>query len=590
MKPSMKKSGLFDAICFGLLFALLLFMAFDLNYKKGKPTGPGVFYSDKSQYYMYLPATFIYGWDHHKIPPRADTMYAGFCKVSKTKKICMKMTCGVAVLATPFFLMTHGAALLSGVSADGFSEFYEKMGLIAPVFYLVLGLFFMKRFLEKYFRRTIAWLSVLFVLFGTNLFYYGLVEGWMSHVFSFSLFALFLYLLKAFLDGGKKRFSLFLMLSFVAALAILVRPTAILILIAMGLLDVRSFREVGDRIRFFFRPKYLLSFIGVAMVVFLPQFIYWHYFSGSFIFYSYGQETFLLWNRPMFGAVWFAQLNGLFTYTPLFFFIMAGIVMMIIRKISNGWFLALMFFLISYVTASWHMWFFGGSYGARPFVEYYAFFVLAFAYILESILKLRNLFIRNMILLTMLLLVLFNQRIISVPRWNTASIWAWDDLRDFLSDNDVVHFEKRSYTYINDFENYGFHPSILKTRINVHSPTEACMLYPVYEFGCVYTHSMNRFLEKPVEKIEVSCMVDPFVSDSSDALMVCILEHQTIGKVYYRAVPFNSFKTRRGAWTKISTTIPIPAWINDPAYTFRFYIWNIRKKHLILDDIRIRFE
>jgi len=587
---AIKKNWGPDALIFGVLLVLLTFMAFDLNYEKDKRRGPGIFYSDKSQYYMYLPATFIYGWNPAQIPARADTMLAGFRKVSKTDKIFLKMTCGVAILTAPFFLVTHFIALESGVAADGFSDIYEKMGLVAPVFYLVLGLFFLKRFLDHYVRRKVSWLAVLFLLGGTNLLYYGLVEGWMSHVFSFFLFSLFLNLLKKFLDGGMKKYSLFLLISVTASLAILVRPTAILILLSLVFLDTRSFREAGERIRLFLHPKYLVTFASVAFLIFLPQFIYWHHISGSFIFYSYGQESFSMWKTPMFTQVWFAQLNGLFTYTPLFFFIIAGIILMNARGIKNGWFLALMFILISYVTASWHMWFFGGSYGARTFVEYYAFFSLAFAWCIESVLRIRNLFSKNLVILAMVLLVLFNHRMISVPRWNTASTWAWDELMNWLNDNDILHFEKASYTYINDFENKSFHHSIQKTTRNVYSRAKSCMLSSSFEFGCPYSLSMKRILDQPVKRIEASCMVDPFTSDHTDAFMVCIIEHKTIGPFIYRSVPFNSFNTRRGHWTKITTQFDVPVWINDPEYTFRFYIWNKRKNHMILDDIRIRFD
>ena len=585
-----KNQKRFDLISFVFLFGVLMLLSFNLTFNDGKRTNPGVFWADKSEYYAYLPATFIYGWDVKKFPHRIDTVYQGFILDYKKDKLIIKMTCGVAILATPFFLITHGIALVSGLPANGFSDFYEKMGLITPVFYLVLGLFFLKRFLDRYFKHYISWLSLLFILAGTNLYHYGLVEGWMSHVFSFFLFSLYLFLLKGFLDGGKSSYKRFLLISLVVSLAVLIRPTSILLLFWLVLLDVRSFREIWERLLFFFHPRYVVPFAFIGILVFIPQFIYWHYLSGSFLYYSYQTETFLFWKCPMIIPVWFAPLNGLFIYNPLVVFMVAGIILMAWQRILNAWFLSFFFLLISYMIGSWHIWYFGGSFGCRPFVEFYALFSLAFAYLLVAILKIRNLFIRCSIIFLMLLCTIYTQQMIYHSRWNTSSYWAWDDFRDYLDSKNILHFRKNSYTYINDFGNISFDPSVNDTRINVHSPTKACLLSPEYEIACDYVHGLGRFLDKRVEKITASCWVDPFVFDNCDAYMVCSIEHQKAGIVLSRTIPFNSFGTKRGHWTKIFTEIPVPFWVNNPEYSFRFYIRNVHKRHILLDDIKITFK
>ena len=172
----------FDLLFFTAVFAVCLLLAYQLNFKDGKARASGVFASDKSIYYVYLPATFIYGWDVHKFPHQCDTLYHGFILDYKTGKVVNKMTCGVAILWTPFFLATHALASIFHLQPDGFSEFYQKMAILPPVFFLVLGLFFLKRFLQRYLSPWLACSSILFILAGTNLYHYGLVEGLMSHV------------------------------------------------------------------------------------------------------------------------------------------------------------------------------------------------------------------------------------------------------------------------------------------------------------------------------------------------------------------------------------------------------------------------
>jgi hypothetical protein len=579
-----------DLICFVFLFGILLLFSFNLNFKDGKRKGPGVFWADKSEYYVYLPATIIYGWDVRKFPNRIDSSYQGFILDYQNNKLIIKTTCGVALLTAPFFLLTHSIALVSGLPANGFSDFYEKMGLIAPVFYLVLGLFFLKRFLDKYFKHYISWFTILFILAGTSLYHYGLVEGWMSHVFSFFLFSLYLFLLKGFLDEEKRSYLRFLLISLVVSLAVLIRPTSILLLLWLVLLDVRSFREILNRTLFFLHPKYSVPFAFIAILVFIPQFMYWHYLSGSYVYYSYHNESFLYWKSPMIFPVWFAQLNGLFIYSPIVVFMVVGIILMAWRRITNAWFMAFFFLLNTYVIGSWHIWFFGGSFGCRPFVEFYALFAMAFAYSLVAILKIRNLFMRSLLILIMLLFTLFTQKMIHTTRWNTSSCWAWDDFRDYLDSENILHFRKDSFTYINDFGNISFDPTVFPTKESVHSPTQACKLYPDYEFACSYVHGFEHFLDKPVEKITASCWVNPFTCDSCDAIMVCIIEHKKAGIILYRNIPINRFGTKKGKWTKISTEIPVPRWVNDPEYKFHFYIWNAHRREIIIDDVRIIFE
>ncbi len=81
--------------------------------------------------------------------------------------------------------------------------------IFPAVVYLILGLFFLKRFLDHYFRGWIPYLAVILVFAGTNLYFFSIDEGLMSHVYSFFLFSLFLFLVKKYFSfSGMKRGSL----------------------------------------------------------------------------------------------------------------------------------------------------------------------------------------------------------------------------------------------------------------------------------------------------------------------------------------------------------------------------------------------
>ena len=181
-------------------------------------------YADKSGYYVYLPALFIYHFDPQKFPQGiVEKTGNGFA--FENGKIKSKYSYGVSLLLAPFFITTHLIAKVFDLSPDGFSTIYEKMINVAAVFYLIIGLIFLFRFLKYYFKEKIIIIGLMFLLFGTNLLYYSVDETGMSQVYSFALFSILLYNFKKFtLDPDKKKqYRYFIIASVSTALILLVR-------------------------------------------------------------------------------------------------------------------------------------------------------------------------------------------------------------------------------------------------------------------------------------------------------------------------------------------------------------------------------
>jgi len=57
------------------------------------------------------------------------------------------------------------------------------------------------------------------------------------------------------------------------------------------------------------------------------------------------------------------------------------------EKNWNAYFIAGLFIIISYIFASWWNWWFGCSFGARSFVEYYSILCFPFCYFLDRTLN-----------------------------------------------------------------------------------------------------------------------------------------------------------------------------------------------------------
>jgi hypothetical protein len=581
--------GKFDWIIFVSLFLLGLYLAYDINFSHRQNHQPEIF-SDKADYYVYLPATFIYSWDIHKFPAGIEKKCAGFHFDYKHNKLQDKTTCGIAILWAPFFLITHLIAVHWNLQPDGFSDFYQKMTILPGVFYLVLGLFFLMKFLRNYFSRGVSYITVFLIFAGTNLYYFGIDDGLMSHVNSFFLFALFLFFLKKFLDQGKKSFALFVGICFVLSLAILIRPTNILLFTWMIFLDITSLKALWKRILLFLKPAYILAFIITASLVFLPQFIYWKYLTGHFLYYSYPGEGFANWKNPMMIAVWFSPLNGFFLYTPLALLFIAGIVIMIVKKIPNGIFIGLFFLLITYIFASWHIWSFGGSFGYRPFVEYYSLLALPFGYFLASLKALKNLYIRSLLIIFIIFSGYYNLRLTYNQRWNPYSTWSWDDYFIYLDEAGICHNNLDSYTYKQDFENFSSIEQQFHQRQCVHSPGFAGYINQDTLINGQFLRRLDWMLNAQVKRVKASLWVNPGKKIRTKALFVCKIQDWQQKCFYYKEVKLDDFIKSPNSWYQVTATFYIPEWI-DQSNNICFYVWNKSRTSITyIDDIKLRFE
>lgn len=113
--------------------------------------------------------------------------------------------------------------------------------------------------------------------------------------------------------------------------------------------------------------------------------LYWNYLHGTFLFYSYGDESFSFWNHPKILATLFATHNGHILYNPIFLIILSGITYMIVKKKKSGYLFAMIFILLTYMTASWHDYAFGCGFAGRNFVEYYAIFSIPLGFFISNL-------------------------------------------------------------------------------------------------------------------------------------------------------------------------------------------------------------
>lgn len=362
---------------------------------------------DVLEYYSYLPAAFLCGDITLTQPVSADCKGRFWLVTTKDGKKLIKMTMGMALLYSPFFIVAHYIAPILHDSQDAYSATYQTLMAFSSIFYLMLGLYYLRKLMLNFYSDRISAAVIACLFFGTNLFCYSTCNGefLMPHTYLFSLTCLVMYFTKKLHDEPSAR-GLFL-LGFLVGLITLIRPTNGIIVLVPLLYGINDMIALKQRI-FLSRAKIRkISIFTVAFLVpIIPQLIYWKATTGRFIFYSYLDNSFFFLHPHILEGL-FGFRKGLFIYTPILFF--AILAFLKFRKVTKGFFLPIVVILpiFTYVTLSWWCWWYGGSFGNRPFIDIYPLFALPFAGTLRYITT-KNNFIKGSILVVFEFLIVLN--------------------------------------------------------------------------------------------------------------------------------------------------------------------------------------
>jgi hypothetical protein len=347
---------------------------------------------DTFGYYLYLPATFIYHDPGLKDPGfvhEALEKYEGsttFYQASPGPEggMIIKYTSGLAIVFLPGFALAHIVALLTAFPADGFSLPYQHAIFITSLLFTFLGLFFLRKVLLKFFSDRLSSVIMILLALGTNLLYIS-VNHTLVHNYLFALYALMLWLVIRWHETPAMRLSISLGLTM--GLIIAIRPTeAICILIPLlwGVYNKATFVEKFRLIYGNF--KNILILVACIILPLLPQLIYWKFFTGSFVHYSYdnpGEGLDLL--TPYTWDVLFSFRKGWLIYTPMMALAIYGF-KNIFDKRRDIFFPLVIFAVINlYLVSSWTTWWYAGSFGHRAMVQSYAIMALPLGYFLVGL-------------------------------------------------------------------------------------------------------------------------------------------------------------------------------------------------------------
>lgn len=344
---------------------------------------------DVSGYYWYLPATFIY--KDLKKQEFADSILTKYQPTPQRQQSFQHSSgnwvnvysSGMAVMYLPFFTVAHLVAKPLGYPADGFSIPYQLSIEIGSVLIALIGLWYYRQLLRRYFSDKTTAIMLLLLVIGTNYLNYSGIEGGLSHNWLFTLYVLLLLNTYNFYQTPSYKYATRIGL-FIGLIA-LIRPTeliAVLIPLLWGVesISIKAIKQQTSVLK----PHYKKVLITASIIALIGsiQVIYWLYVTGQPFVYSYEDKGFS-WLSPHLKNYMFSPRSGWLMYTPLLLFSFIGLVPFV-KYGKNKIAVIIFFFLSLYITSAWDIWWYGGT-GGRAMIQSYPVILMPFATLIERL-------------------------------------------------------------------------------------------------------------------------------------------------------------------------------------------------------------
>lgn len=340
---------------------------------------PTVISWDTYGYYLYLPQTLIHGDPGlHDMTPvnealgntvMSDTFYQA--ARSDIGEWVIKYPMGLAVFYLPFFLIGYAVAWIGGYPTDGFSLPFQHAVTIGSLFYTLLGLWFLRKVLLRFFSERQTVLVLLLLVFGTNYFHIHTRSHGMPHVYLFTAYAALLWFTIRWHEDRQKKHAF--AIGIVLGLMTLSRVTELMAILIPLLYGLQSPAQLFSHLRTLLRNyKHLLIAGTVLIILVFPQLLYWKVYSGEWLYDSYrnsGEGLDFL--HPHTVEFLFSYRKGWFLYTPLMLLSLWGLVQAFRKKSPWRWPVLTVFALFVYVAGSWTTWWYAACFSQRTMVQLY---------------------------------------------------------------------------------------------------------------------------------------------------------------------------------------------------------------------------
>ena len=342
-------------------------------------------------YYVYLPAVF----DYHDLPhakfyqdivlhyPDYSNYYIG--SNTPNGNFIFKYSCGNAIMYMPFYLIGKLCASILGYPQDGLSLPYRLSMIFCGFFYSFTGLIVLRKVLINFFNDRITAFVLIAVTLATNYVEYSTYTSLLTHNI---LFFIYSSILLVTIQLHKKfSYKYTMLLGLLLGLAPLIRPTEIVAIFIPLLYGIENYKTLLQKIN-----SLRVNYRKIAVIILIMgllgsvQIIYWKVLSGNFYNYTYGDQSFDF-TSPHFYYGMFSTTNGWLVYTPIMFFALIGIYFCYRQIRFLFWSMLIYVLCHMYFTFSWHIWWYGSSFGQRAMIQSYPMLSIALGCLTTQLFK-----------------------------------------------------------------------------------------------------------------------------------------------------------------------------------------------------------
>jgi hypothetical protein len=290
------------------------------------------------------------------------------------------MPIGPALVSLPLYLLTGlGAWILSGLGIggpiDGFGRAFQASAGFSGIAAASLGAWIAFQTARRVFDPFVAVWATLVVWLGSSALYYSLVSPTYSHASSMLATSLVVYVWHR--TAATQTWRRYALLGGAVGLAALVRwqDAVFFILPAADVLRHVWASDGATRVRWSRALAWLGASGAAAVLVFVPQLLAWQTIYGQPLLVPQG-SGFMQWTSPHLLEVLFSDLHGLFSWTPVIAFAVAGLCLFGTHDRRTGVPLVAVLLVSWYANAAVADWWAGEAFGARRFVSCFPLFVL----------------------------------------------------------------------------------------------------------------------------------------------------------------------------------------------------------------------
>ena len=568
--------------------------------------------SDGLGYYAYLPALLIdHDVTYQKVTER-ETKILGYKRyeqgylVKYGNGVVNKYFAGEALLLLPFFLLATFFSWIGGIEITGYSFFFQLFTGLGALFYLFLGLWYLKKILQVFrIQPILSAIILVTILLGTNLFYYSMWQPSMSHVYSFSAInGLLWYFCRVIQSPGLKYITL---AGLFLGLTLLIRPTNGIVILFIPFLF--STREEFTTLTGFLKKRKIavVLFLAAVILVVSIQFILWFIQTGHWFIWSYRDEGFIF-GHPQIINVLFGYRKGLFIYTPLIFLSLLGCFRLVFRGVTRFFSMGLFIIFSTYIIASWWNWYYGNGFGARAFIDYYGIYALLLAILLSHketktgttlvILLLFPFVALNLMQTWQFTSYIIHPYSMNKAKYNYVFLKTDSVYRKCLGGNDEIPGYAMDMTHPCKLYHTGFEEvsdvwknSFRNQVTYAHSGMFVGYVDSLHPYSATLEIKPDALSPYPaVFYLEGSVWIRDSLRGASDkAFFVVSMDSIDQSGNFWYGFPVNDVPDNpAGVWRNCRFSLTLPEF-RIPGKVLKIYIWNSGRKTVLLDDFSLMF-